>query len=119
MPLTCHNLLTFITKWHQVHLNTGGNQTHIVVVVLGLSMFSTNFNNISVLLWWSLLLMGENQSSQRKPQNCCKPLTNFITYGFKPLTNFITYGFKPLTNFITYGFTKYTLPLSWRLLLWR
>jgi len=33
-------------------------------------LFNATFNNISVILWWSVLLMEET---------CCKSLTYFIT----------------------------------------
>jgi len=37
-------------------------------------VFNATFRNISVILWWSVLL-----STRRKPQTCHKSLTNFIT----------------------------------------
>jgi hypothetical protein len=43
-----------------------------------LMVFNTTFNNISVISWWSVLLV-EEISVQRKPPTCCKSLTNFIT----------------------------------------
>ena len=38
-------------------------------------VFNTTFNNISVISWQSVLLVGD----LRKPPTCRKPLTNFIT----------------------------------------
>ena len=42
-------------------------------------VFNTTFNNITVILWWSVLLVKETQSIWRKPPTCYKSLTNFIT----------------------------------------
>jgi len=41
-------------------------------------VFNATFNNILVILWWSVLLV-EEMSTQRKPPTCHKSLTNFIT----------------------------------------
>jgi hypothetical protein len=45
-------------------------------VMVWLIVFNTTFNNISVLLWWSVVLVEENR---RKPPTCRKSLTNFTT----------------------------------------
>jgi len=42
-------------------------------------LFSATFNNISVISWWSVLLVDETRSPRRKPPTCRKSLTNFIT----------------------------------------
>ena len=41
-------------------------------------VFNVFFNNISVILWRSILLVEENGSTCRKPSTCRKSLTNFI-----------------------------------------
>ena len=43
-------------------------------------MLNTTFNNISVILWWSVLLVEETRVQKKsfKPPTCCKSLTNFI-----------------------------------------
>ena len=40
-------------------------------------VLNATFNNISVILWWSVLIGGGNRSTQRKPPTCRKSLTNF------------------------------------------
>ena len=40
--------------------------------------FNATFNNISVISWQSVLLLGGNRSTRRKPPTCRKSLTNFI-----------------------------------------
>ena len=42
-------------------------------------VFNATFNNISVMSWWSVLLVVGKRNTQRKPPNCCKWLTSFIT----------------------------------------
>ena len=44
-------------------------------------VFKVTFNNISVISWWSVLLMEETgvPGERRKPPTCRKSLTNFIT----------------------------------------
>jgi len=42
-------------------------------------VFNTTFNNVSVILWLSVLLVEETGIPRKKPQNCYKSLTNFIT----------------------------------------
>ena len=42
---------------------------------LGFMVFNATFNNISVMSWLSVLLVGGNR---RQPPTCCKSLTNFI-----------------------------------------
>jgi len=41
-------------------------------------VFKVTLNNISVISW-QLVNCGGNWNIQRKPQTCCKSLTNFIT----------------------------------------
>ena len=41
-------------------------------------MFNATFNNILVISWWSVLLVGGNWSTLRKPPTCRMSLTNFI-----------------------------------------
>jgi len=41
---------------------------------------NATFNNISVISWQSVLIVGENGVPGEKPPTCCKSLTNFITY---------------------------------------
>ena len=42
-------------------------------------VFNATFNNISVILWRSVLLLEENRRTQRKPPTRRKSLTNCIT----------------------------------------
>jgi len=44
----------------------------------GFMVFNATFNNISAILWWSVLLVEETEVP-KKPQTCHKSLTNFIT----------------------------------------
>jgi hypothetical protein len=47
--------------------------------VLGVMVVNVTFNNISVILWWQVLLVKETEVPE-KPRTCCKSwLTNFIT----------------------------------------
>jgi hypothetical protein len=43
-------------------------------------VLNATFNYISVISWWSILMVGENRSIRRKLLTCRKALTNFITY---------------------------------------
>ena len=45
----------------------------------GFMVFNATFNNISVILWRSVLLVEETRVPGRKPPTCHKSLTNFIT----------------------------------------
>jgi hypothetical protein len=54
------------------------NIVTFVNIYRGIMVFNVTFNNISVILWWSVLLVEET-SAQRKPLTCCKSLTKFIT----------------------------------------
>ena len=42
-------------------------------------VFNATFNNISVILWRSVLLVEETGGPGKKPPTCHKSLTNFIT----------------------------------------
>ena len=42
-------------------------------------VLNTTFNNISVILWQSVLLVEKTGSTQKKSLTCCKLLTNYIT----------------------------------------
>jgi hypothetical protein len=43
-------------------------------------VFNVTFNNISLILWWSVLLAGGNRCTRRKPPTCWKLLTNLIEH---------------------------------------
>ena len=45
---------------------------------LRVMVFNATFNNISVISWWSVLLVGKPEYTE-KPPTCRKWLTNFIT----------------------------------------
>jgi hypothetical protein len=47
--------------------------------MIKVKVFNTTFNNISVVSWRSVLLVGETGSTPRKHQICRKSLTNFTT----------------------------------------
>jgi len=47
--------------------------------VMGYGVINASFNNISVILWQSDLLVEETRVPRRKPPICRKSLTNFIT----------------------------------------
>ena len=42
-------------------------------------VLNATFSNISVISWWSVLLMEKTGSTRRKPPTCHKPATNFIS----------------------------------------
>jgi hypothetical protein len=42
-------------------------------------VFNATFNNISVILWQSVLLVEETGGPEENHQTCRKSLTNFIT----------------------------------------
>ena len=42
-------------------------------------VLNATFNNISVISWWSVLLVEETGVPGEKPSTCRKSLTNFIT----------------------------------------
>ena len=48
---------------------------------------SVDVNNISVISWRSVIFGGGNRRTRRKPPNCHKSLTNFITYCCTPRTD--------------------------------
>ena len=74
-------------KWEWLKVQTRENYLITVaspdcikaISLVWLMVFNATFNNISVISWWSVLLVEETRSTRRKPQNCCKSLTNFIT----------------------------------------
>jgi hypothetical protein len=47
--------------------------------LVGFMVFNATFNAISVILWWSVLLVEETGGLKRKSPTCRKSLTNFIT----------------------------------------
>ena len=51
-----------------------------IQIWFGLMVFNATFNNISVILWWSALLVEETGVPGRKPLTCHKSLTNIITF---------------------------------------
>jgi hypothetical protein len=63
-----------ISYW--VHCSTE-NKCFKTLMVCGLWWFNATFNNISDILWWSVLLMKE---TWRKPPTYRKSLINFIIY---------------------------------------
>jgi hypothetical protein len=48
-------------------------------LVVGVMVFKATFNNISAIFVAFSFIGGGNRSTRRKPQTCCKSLTNFIT----------------------------------------
>ena len=52
-----------------------------------LMVFNATFNNITLISWWSVLLVEE--TGENKPLTCPKSLTNFITYNVVHLKNAI------------------------------
>ena len=52
----------------------------LVIMVMVVLVFNATFNNISVISWWSVLLVEQNRSTRRKLSTCRKSLTNFITW---------------------------------------
>jgi len=53
--------------------NTMSKKKVTVIVV------NATFNNISVISWRSVLLVGETEVPRENPQTCRKSVTNFIT----------------------------------------
>ena len=49
------------------------------LVWFGLMVFNATFNNISAILWQSVLLVGDNQSTSRKRPTCRKSLTKLLS----------------------------------------
>ena len=43
-------------------------------------VFNTTFNDISVISWWSVLLVEEIGILKRKPPTCCKSLSHKIVW---------------------------------------
>jgi len=64
-------LFTDYTTNSMILMHLAQEQTHTKVRVM---VFNATFNNISVILWRSDILMEETG----KPSICCKSLTNFI-----------------------------------------
>ena len=48
-------------------------------VRVSIMVFNATFNNISVISWRSVLLVGGKWSTRRKPSTCRKSMTHFIT----------------------------------------
>jgi hypothetical protein len=46
----------------------------------GVMVFNATFNNISAILWWSVLLVEETRVTTRKPLTCRNSLTNTILW---------------------------------------
>ena len=53
---------------------------YMYIIGLWLWIFFAIFNNISVISCRSVLLVGRNRSTRRKPPTCRKSLTDYITY---------------------------------------
>ena len=51
----------------------------LLIMVMVAMVFNATFNNISVISWWSVLLVEQNRSTRRKLSTYRKSLTNFIT----------------------------------------
>ena len=50
----------------------------ICMVRVRVMVFNSNFSNISVISWRSVLLVEETEVPGKKPPTCRKSLTNFI-----------------------------------------
>jgi len=68
------NFILYFSPILIIQMALGWVEHHGRVVV-----FNDTFNNISVILWQSVLLGGGNRSTRRKPPTCRKSVTNFIT----------------------------------------
>ena len=51
----------------------------MVLVRFGFMVFEVTFNNISVISWWSVLLVEETRVPGENHRPAAKSLTNFIT----------------------------------------
>ena len=56
-------------------------ENHLAKLIdwFGFMVLKATFNNISVILWLTVLLVEETGVPGRKPPTCCKSLTNFST----------------------------------------
>ena len=54
-------------------------ESSLSILFVCLMVFNATFNNISVISWWSVLLVEETGGPRKKPPTCHKSLTNFIT----------------------------------------
>jgi hypothetical protein len=57
----------------EFYKDISGNRVRVMLRAI---VLNATFNNISVISWRSVSLVGD---TQRKPPTCCKSLTNFIT----------------------------------------
>ena len=69
-------ILEEIIKYNYL-LDNADNLQHSIGI--GHMVFNTNFNNISVTPWWSVLLLGETRSTRRNTSTYHMLLTDFIT----------------------------------------
>ena len=67
-----------------------------------MSVFNATFNNISVISWWSVLLVEETGVFGQKPPICRRSLTNFITFIMLYHVQFAQVGFE-LTTLVVIG----------------
>ena len=61
-------------KWPNFSCLFNENSNLIINTCYWFMVFNTTFNNISVIMWRSVLLGGGNWSVQRKPPTCTKSL---------------------------------------------
>jgi hypothetical protein len=62
---------------HQRHKQDNQTQLNLPISDGGM-VFNATYNNISVISWWSVLLLQETGVPGKKPSTCRKSLTNFI-----------------------------------------
>ena len=72
----CDWVITKIVKSSKL-MELWRNLIKMVLVWFGLLGFNATFNNISAILWWSVLLVEETEVPGEK-KVCRKSLTNFI-----------------------------------------
>jgi hypothetical protein len=71
------SLLQEVGNQHEVKKQN--NQFIVMTIRVSVMVFNATLNNISVISWWSVLLMEETGLPEKNPP-CRKSLTNFITY---------------------------------------
>ena len=94
--------------------------------ISGYGVFNATFNNISIISWWSVLLVEDTQSTWRKPLISRKSLIwQFLSILSKITQIFFFMEWSPFQNFIQHCYhpsklktiTKYRLFFKWSELL--
>jgi hypothetical protein len=77
--LNCLEYDWITTYWMLIDVSAKLSTSNVNLRGLGVLVFNATFNNISVISWWSVLLVEETRVSGENHRPAASHWTNFIT----------------------------------------